>query len=111
VEARAGIITIPPTSSILEDTEVKVSYHVPQAIFPKIMGAIAGRIEGRLLFIGDPNKGPCYNGEFWKCSMKPDGDLSGLIGTEFGSYNIQATCLSDRQNHPDEPFYKLVKVL
>jgi hypothetical protein len=111
VEARAGIINIPPTSSILEDTEVKVSYHVPQAIFPKIMGAIAGRIEGRLLFIGDPNKGPCYNGEFWKCSMKPDGDLSGLIGTEFGSYNIQATCLSDRQGHPDEPFYKLVKVL
>lgn len=109
-EARAGVIIIPPGSSIPEDTAVKVSYHVPAGTFPKIMGAVAGRIEGRLLFIGDPNLGPCYNGEFWKCSMRPDGDLSGMIGTEFGSYNIQATCLSDRQNHPDEPFYKLVKV-
>lgn len=110
VEARAGIIIIPPTSSIAEDTPVYVSYHVPAGQFPKIMGATAGSIKGRLLFLGDPNRGPCYNGEFWKCSLKPDGDLSGLIGTEFGTYNIQATCMSDRQNHPTEPFYKLVKV-
>ncbi|HML33854.1 hypothetical protein [Sporomusa sphaeroides] len=111
VEARAGIINIPPTSTIPENSKIVASYQVAKGKFPKIMGAIAGRIEGRLLFIGDPNKGPCYNGEFWKCSMKPNGDLSGLIGTEFGSYPIQATCISDRQNHPDEPFYKLVKVM
>lgn len=110
VDARAGIINIPPTSTIPVETKVKVSYHVSAGKYPKIMGATAGRIEGRLLFIGDPNRGPCYNGDFWKCSMKPNGDLSGLIGTEFGSYEIQATCMSDRQNHPDEPFYKLVKV-
>lgn len=110
VEARAGIINIPPTSTIPAEAKVKVSYHVSAGKYPKIMGATAGRIEGRLLFIGDPNRGPCYNGDFWKCSMKPNGDLSGLIGTEFGSYEIQATCMSDRQNHPDEPFYKLVKV-
>lgn len=110
VDARAGIINIPPTSTIPAEAKVKVSYHVSAGKYPKIMGATAGRIEGRLLFIGDPNRGPCYNGDFWKCSMKPNGDLSGLIGTEFGSYEIQATCMSDRQNHPDEPFYKLVKV-
>nr|WP_092074947.1 hypothetical protein [Dendrosporobacter quercicolus]NSL49573.1 hypothetical protein [Dendrosporobacter quercicolus DSM 1736]SDN23278.1 hypothetical protein SAMN04488502_11529 [Dendrosporobacter quercicolus] len=110
VEARAGIINIPPTSTIPAESKVKISYHVPAARFPKIMGATAGRIEGRLLFIGDPNRGPCYNGDFWRCSMKPNGDLAGLIGTDFGSYEIQATCMSDRQNHPDEPFYKLVKV-
>ncbi len=110
VEARAGIITIPKTSSIPEGAEVKVGYTVPQGAYPKIMGAIAGDIQGRLLFIGDPNKGPCYNGEFWKVSMKPNGEISGLIGTEFGSYPIQGTCQADRQSHPDEPFYKLVKV-
>lgn len=110
VEARAGIVNIPKSSSIADDTQVKVSYKVPKGIYPKVIGANAGRIEGRILFIGDPNKGPCYNGEFWKCSLKPNGDLTGLIGTEFGSYPIQATCMSDRQNHPDEPFYKLVKV-
>lgn len=110
VEARAGIITIPKTSSIPAGSEVKVSYKVPQGSYPKVMGAIAGDIQGRLLFIGDPNKGPCYNGEFWKVSMKPNGEIAGLIGTEFGSYPIQGTCQADRQNHPDEPFYKLVKV-
>lgn len=110
VEARAGVINIPKTTSVAENTEVKLSYHVPQGKYPKVMGANAGWIEGRILFIGDPNRGPCYNGEFWKVSMKPNGDLSGLIGTDFGSYEIQGTCLSDRQNHPDEPFYKLVKV-
>lgn len=110
VEARAGLINIPKTSSVPENTQVKVSCHVPEGKYPKIMGANAGRIEGRLLFIGDPNRGPAYNGEFWRCSMKPNGDLSGLIGTDFGSYEIQATCMSDRQNHPEEPFYKLVKV-
>lgn len=109
-EARAGVVNISKNASIAENTQVKLSYNVPEGRYPKIMGANAGRIEGRLLFIGDPNRGPCYNGEFWKCSVKPNGDLSGLIGTDYGTYEIQATCLSDRQNHPDEPFYKLVKV-
>lgn len=110
VEARAGIIIIPPSSTIPENTGVKVSYKVAEGKYPKIITATASRIEGRLLYIGDPNKGPCYNGEFWHCSVKPNGDLSGLIGTEFGSYQIQVTVMSDRQNHPDEPFGKLVKV-
>lgn len=109
VDIRGGIINIPTSTSIPANSEVRVSFHVPKMKAPKIMGGTTGKIERGLVFIGDPNLGPCYNMECWKVAIKPNGDV-GLIGTDFGSFTLDCTLLSDRANHPKEPLYTMTKV-
>lgn len=109
IELRAGMIKIPSTTNIPVGN-VAVSYEVPAGTYPKVSGGNAGKIMGRLVFIGDPNNGACYNAEFWKCSVTPDGDLTGLIGTDFGSFKLKLDILSDRKNHPSDPYYRYARV-
>ena len=104
-----GLVKIPATSTITEST-VKIDYNVPEGTFPKVSGSNAGKIEGELLFLGDNGMSTVYNANFWKVSLTPSGDLTGLIGTDFGSFELTGDILSDRINHPDEPFYHYVKI-
>ena len=49
--------------------------------------------------------------EGWKCKVTPDGDLSGLItDKEFGNFTLNVDFVSDRENHPDCPLYRLTSV-
>lgn len=108
-QLRGGVIPIPDTSNIKDGSKVFVSYTVPAAKYPKIMGGTVKKIEGDLLFIGDPSHGRPYTLEIWNVSLTPNGDI-GLISDEWGSFTLEMTVLSDRMNHPDEPFFKLVSV-
>ena len=104
-----GLVKIPATSTITDNT-VKIDYKVPEGTFPKVSGSNAGKIEGELLFLGDNGMSTVYNANFWKVNLTPSGDLTGLIGTDFGSFELTGDILSDRINHPDEPFYHYVKI-
>lgn len=108
VLSRGGLISIPPTSRIPEG-DVFVDFKKPAGTFPKIAAATVREIKGYLLFLGDPTKGPAYNGEFWKVSITPNGDL-GLIGEEYAGFDISVTVMDDHENHPDEPLHRLVKL-
>jgi len=105
-QLRAGIIPVPETSSIPDGAKVKVSYTVPEGLYPKVMGGTVRKIEGDLLFIGDPSMGRAYVGEFWHVLISPSGDI-GLIGDDWGVFTVEMTVMADRINHPDEPFFKL----
>ncbi|WP_371380903.1 hypothetical protein [Sporomusa aerivorans] len=109
IEARGGLITFPTTSSIEDGAQVKISYSVPAATFPKVSGATVSSVEGMLLFLGDPSHGPTYNGEFWHVSITPNGEI-GMISDDFATFGIDFTCLDDSENHPDDPLYRLVKL-
>ena len=109
-ESRAGIIKIKDGGRIKTGDVIKVSATVPKAAFPTVSGGNAGDIEGELLFIGDPNIGGLYNLEAWKVKITPDGDLSGLIGTDFGSFGLTVNFLTDYENHPDYPYYKVTMI-
>lgn len=104
-----GLVKIPATSTITEST-VKIDYKVPEGTFPKVSGSNARKIEGELLFLGDNGMSTVYNANFWKVLLTPAGDLTGLIGTDFGSFELTGDILSDRLNHPDAPFYHYVKI-
>ena len=39
-----------------------------------------------------------------------DGDLTGLIGDDFGEFTLQLDIMSDYENHPDYPLYKVTKL-
>ncbi len=108
-QLRGGIITIPDNSNIPDGQKVRVSYKVSEAKYPKIMGGTAKKIEGDLLFLGDPSHGRPYNLEVWHVSIVPTGDI-GLITEEWGTFTLEMTVLSDRENHPEEPFFKLINV-
>jgi hypothetical protein len=104
---RAGLITIPLTSRITGG--VKVSYDRPAGAYPKIAMASVGSVEGYLLFAGDPTKGPAYNADMWHVNITPNGAL-GFIGDDTGSFQVTVSVLDDRENHPDEPLYRLIKL-
>ncbi|EGO65612.1 hypothetical protein [Acetonema longum] len=106
---RGGLILIPESSRIPDDTDITVDYQTTAGTFPKVAGGVVSSIEGELMFIGDPAKGPCYNGQFWRVSITPGGEL-GLISEEYATFPITVTILDDRSHHPDEPFHRLVKV-
>lgn len=108
VDIRYGIINIPANSSIPANTAVLVSYTVPAGDFPVVNGGITDRTVG-LLFIGDPNVGPCYNGEIWKAKINPTGEVN-LIGDDFNATDLEFKILSDRLHHPSQPLYTLTKV-
>lgn len=108
-DARGGVIFIPPTSSIKDNTKILLSYQVAEGTFPKVSGATVGHIEGELLFVGDPSYGPCYNGQFWHISLTPNGEIE-MIGEDFATFGIDFTCLDDSENHPEDPLYILTKI-
>ena len=108
--SRAGLIKIKADGAISAGDSVLVSADIPGGDFVTVSGANAGEISGKLLFIGDPNNGDQYVIEGYKVKVKSDGDLSGLIGTDFGTFNLKVHFLSDYENHPDAPFYLATKV-
>ena len=108
--SRAGFIKIPEGSSLNKDDTILISADIPESDFVTVSGGNAGEIEGELVFIGDPNQGDIYNLEAWKVKIQPDGDLTGLIGTDFGSFNLNVKFLADYKNHRQYPYYKLTKV-
>ena len=110
ISVKAGLVYIPEASTIAKDTSVLVSYNVPAMSMPKVSGNTANKIMGKLLFVGDPNCGRHYNAEFHKISIRPDGAMSGFIGTDFGSFSLTADVLSDKVNHPDSPFFDYIQV-
>lgn len=109
LEIRAGIIRIPATTSIPAGP-VSIDYDVPSGKYPKVSGANAGSIMAKIMFSGDPSLGNQYVAHFHKCEVTPSGDLTGLIGTDFGSFQLTVSLLSDRLNHPDDPYYSFVRV-
>lgn len=107
---RGGIIQIPSGSSIKAGDTVLISAKIPAEEFPTISMASAGEIEGQLLYIGDPNCGGRYNIEGWDVKVTPSGDLTGLIGTEFGSFKLTVDFLADYEHHPSYPYAKATLV-
>lgn len=105
-QLRGGIITIPDTTMIPDGSKVLVSYDVPEAKYPKVMGGTQKKIEGDLLFVGDPSVGRPYVLEVWHVAITPTGDI-GLITDEWGMFTLEMSVISDRMAHPNEPFFRL----
>ena len=108
--SRAGFIKIPEGSVLNRNDEILISADIPESDFVTVSGGNAGEIEGELVFIGDPNQGDIYNLEAWKVKIQPDGDLTGLIGTDFGSFTLNVKFLADYKRSRQYPYYKLTKV-
>ena len=105
--ASAGVIKFNVGSAISAGDKVKVSYHIDEANLINVSLADAGDIEGEFLYVGDNNSGPNYTIEGWRVKVSPSGDLSGLIGTDFGSFQLTVDFLDDSEHHSDYPFARV----
>lgn len=111
IESRAGFIKITENGLIKTGDKVKISANIPEKEYIYVAGGTAGFIEGELMYIGDVSNGPNYNIEGWKCRITPDGEISGFItDKDFGNFSLNIDFLSDREHHPDYPFYRATLV-
>lgn len=106
----AGVIFFPDNlSTILVDGDsVNITYNFLASTMKKIVGGTNLKVEGYIRFIGDPTTGPRYDGDFWRVSVTPEGDLN-FIGDDWGQFNLTFECMDDSMNHASEPFYRLIK--
>jgi hypothetical protein len=107
LNAKTGRIEIMVGGGIADGSDIKVAFGADACVMTKISGGTVSRIEGYLHFVGDPTHGPAYEGEFWKVSISPDGDL-GFITEDWGSIGLSIEVQNDSENHPKDPYYRLL---
>ena len=76
---------------------------------PVVDLATASTIKGFMRFIGDPSGGPTWELELWSVQINPEGDLSGFIGDDYGTYQLKAKILDDGANHPTTPLGRAIQ--
>jgi hypothetical protein len=108
LDVKTGRIEIIVGGGIADGSDIDVTFDVGECAMVKISGGVAKKIEGYLHFVGDPTMGPAYEGEFWRVSITPDGDL-GFISEDWGSIGLTIDVQNDSEHHPDDPYYRLLK--
>lgn len=110
-DLQAGLIKINDTDKIKVGDTVLVSAEVPKDRYVTVSGANAGKIHGKLVFVGDPNQGDRYVLEGWSVDVQPNGDVAGLIsdGSDFSNFQLTIKFLSDYKHHPSCEYYLLTK--
>jgi hypothetical protein len=104
VDANVGLIRILP-GTILTGA-VTIDYTptaYSTAAGPKrVAGGVAGIVQGKVVFIGDPTTGPSTVVNVWRVNITPDGAV-GLISDEYAQMTLSAAVLDDSPTHA-EPF-------
>jgi len=113
LDAKLGLIHIREGSvTVVDGDTILVTYTRTAITTPgldRVLGQTAGKIIGKLVYVGDPTDGIAYDLEVWKLSLMPEGGL-GLISTgEYSTYQLKGFVLSDEANHPTDPYYHLTK--
>ena len=109
-DLQAGIIRIKETSGMAKGDIVKVSYKVPERQSVDVSIGDAGDITGSLLYTSDNNSGPNTVIECWRVKISPDGDFSGIISDNFGTFKITGDLLDASDSYPDYPYAKVTTI-
>ncbi len=109
VDAVSGRIYIVEGGGIDDGTDIEVDFTYATLSLPIVRGMNQTSVKGYLRFIGDPARGPKYECEIWRASVRADGAI-GFISDEYASFTLTGDIESDAANHPDEPHYRLIKV-
>ena len=109
VDAVTGRLYIVPTGDIPEDGDIEVDYTYATIALDTVLGMTAGSIKGAIRFIGDPARGPVYEVEIWRASVRSDGAI-GFISDEYAQWTLSGDIESDAPNHPTEPHYRMIRI-
>ncbi len=109
VDAVSGRIYIVEGGGIADGANIEVDFTYATINLPTVRGMNQTSIKGFLRFIGDPARGPKYECQIWRASVRADGAI-GFISDEYASWTLTGDIESDATNHPDDPHFKLIKL-
>ena len=108
VDEVTGRIYWDEDSTLLTDGgTLYVTYDYAVTEYVTIQAFGANKVEGFLRFIGDPQNGPIWEVEGWRVQLSTDGDIN-FIADEFGQINIMGSFQGEYNDHPNEPFFRLI---
>ncbi len=109
VDAVSGRIYIVEAGSIADNASIEVDYTYATISLPIVRGMNQASVKGAVRFIGDPARGPQYECEIWRVSIRADGAI-GFISDEYASFTLTGDVEADSVNHPTEPHFRLIKL-
>ena len=109
VDAVTGRIYIVEGGAITDGTDIEVDYTYGTIDLPTVRGMNQTSVKGYIRFIADPARGPKYECEIWRASIRADGAI-GFISDEYASFTLAGDIESDASNHPNEPHYRLIRI-
>lgn len=109
VDAVTGRIYIVEGGGIADAANIEVDFTYATLSLPTIRGMNQTSVKGAVRFIADPARGPKYECQIWRASMRADGAI-GFISDEYASFTLTGDIESDATNHPNEPHYRLIKL-
>lgn len=109
VDAVSGRIYIVEGGAIDDGDSIEVDFTYATIALPTVRGMNQTSIKGYLRFIGDPARGPAYECEIWRASMRADGAI-GFISDEYSNFTLSGDIEADLTNHSSEPHYRLIKL-
>lgn len=109
VDAVSGRIYIVEGGGIADATNIEVDFTYATLSLPTVRGMNQTSVKGYLRFIGDPARGPKYECEIWRASIRADGAI-GFISDEYSSFTLTGDIESDAIHHTSEPHYRLIRL-
>ena len=108
LDATLGLIHVLPGTQVLDGTKPLSVGYTAAAIngATQIQGGTDSKIEGKLVFVGDPANGPSYDAEIWRVRFQPSGALA-LITDDYSNIPLKGEAMDDSANHPAQPLYRL----
>lgn len=108
LDATRGRVYIIPGGAGANTGTLTAGYTYATYQFNTVQGGNLSGVDMFIRFVGNPNKGPTFEGEFWHVQFTPSGDL-GFIADDYGNWTIEGMCIADAINHPTEPLYRLIQ--
>lgn len=110
VDAVEGRIYIVPGGAIADDTNLLIDYTYGTIALNTVRGMNQTSIRCYIRFVGDPARGATQTVEIWRASVRADGAI-GLISDDYGEWTLTGDVESDATNHPDEPHFRIIRVV
>ena len=86
-----------------------VSADIPAKTMATVNALKSTVVNGRLLFIGNPDDGPKMRVEGWNVNLTITGEAK-IISEGISAIPMEAEYLNDSANHPDNPFFKATTI-
>lgn len=106
IDAKMGLIHVLPGTVTLDGTKpLSVSYTAAAiAGGTQIKAGMENKIEGHLVYVGDPAGGPQFDCEVWRVRFQPSGALA-LLTDDYATIPLKGEVMDDTANHPTDPLY------
>ena len=104
-----GRIWFPETSTIVDASDVKVTFGCVGYTYKVVRAFKETQVEGFLRFVSGNPAGGQRELKIWRVSLTPTGDTA-LIGEDWATLGFTGEILKDETGHPDSPYFDIVEM-